>query len=211
MLQNRVDPFGDIIKTNARGCWMGNRGILHNDKQQLLRPFKLKAWITCRIEFKGRKRKVMSPNRYTELFFLDEATAFAAGHRPCFECRRNNFNKFKSCWLKGNPEYNFNENTSIQKIDEVLHKERINRKGLKITFEENSNAIPNGTFVLFNNNAFLIFDGSMYLWSPFGYENKTTLPNTGKLAVLTPKSVVNSFRAGYTPQIAPVMVHPKKN
>ncbi len=79
MLQNRVTPFGKIIKTPARGAWMGNRGILHNDQQQVLRLFKLKAWITCKLEFNGRKRRVMAPHRYTELFFLDEATSFAAG------------------------------------------------------------------------------------------------------------------------------------
>ncbi|MEO8821838.1 MAG: hypothetical protein ABI267_08810 [Ginsengibacter sp.] len=96
MLQNRVDPFGNIIKTTARGSWMGNRGILHNDQQQVLRPFKLKAWITCKLEFNGRKRPVMAPHRYTGLFFLDEATSFAAGHRPCFECRRQDYHKFKT-------------------------------------------------------------------------------------------------------------------
>ena len=137
MMQNRVDPFGNIIKTKARGSWMGNRGILHDEHQQVLRPFKLKAWLICVLEFNGRKRQVMAPNRYTELFFVDEATAFAAGHRPCFECRRQDYNRFKSSWLKGNPEYHFNEKTSIQKIDEVLHQERINRGGSKVTFEEN--------------------------------------------------------------------------
>ena len=82
MLQNRVDPFGNLIKTPARGAWMDNRGILHNDKQEVIRSFKLKAWISCKLEFNGRKRQVMAPQRYTELFFLDEATSFAAGHRP---------------------------------------------------------------------------------------------------------------------------------
>src|SRR3978361_1384995 len=116
MLQNRVDPFGNIINTSARGALMGNRGLLHNDKQTLVRTFKLKAWITCKLEFKERKRTVMAPNQYTELFFLDEATSFAAGHRPCFECRREDYNRFKTNWLKGNPEYSFNGKTSIKEI-----------------------------------------------------------------------------------------------
>ena len=103
MLQNRVDPFGNLIKTPARGSWLGNRGIIHNHNQEVVRPFKLKAWITCTLEFRGRKRQVMAPDRYTELFFLDEATSFAAGHRPCFECRREDALRFKSYWLKGNP------------------------------------------------------------------------------------------------------------
>src|SRR5258706_7062392 len=136
MLQNRIDPFGNIITTKARGFWMGNRGILHNEDQKILRPFKLKAWITCVLEFRGRKRQVMAPNRYTELFFLDEATSFAAGHRPCFECRRKDADKFKSFWLKGNPEYNFDQKTSIQEIDNILHKERMEYNKSKITFEE---------------------------------------------------------------------------
>jgi hypothetical protein len=199
MLQNRVDPFGNLIKTRARGTWMGNRGVLHDDKQQLLRPFKLKAWLTCRLEFKGRKRQIMAPHRWTELFFLDEATAFAAGHRPCFECRRSDFNKFKSLWIKGNPEYNFDEKTPIQKIDDVLHKERIDRDKSKITFEENTDNIPDGSFVLINNHAFLVAEKLIFLWSPFGYYKGIPLPATDKLTVLTPKSVINTFRAGYMP------------
>ena len=148
MLQNRVDPFGNLIKTAARGSWMGNRGVIHNDNKEIIRPFKLKAWITCKLEFKGRKREVMAHNRYTELFFPDEATAFSAGHRPCFECRRDDFNRFKYFWLKGNPGYNFNERTSIQKIDDILHNERIDRHNSKIVFQKSIAHLPNGVFVL---------------------------------------------------------------
>jgi hypothetical protein len=202
MLQNRVDPFGNLIKTRARGSWMGNRGILHNDQQQVLCPFKLKAWITCRLEFNGRKRQVMSPNRYTELFFLDEATSFAAGHRPCFECRRSDYHQFKSLWLKGNPEYRFNEKTPIKKIDDILHKERIDRHQSKVTYEEKIERIPNGSIVSIDDNPYLLFEKKMYLWTPFGYDKGIALPNTNKLTVLTPKSLVNTFRVGYLPQIA---------
>lgn len=201
MLQNRVDPFGNIIRTPARGAWMGNRGILHNDQQEVLLPFKLKAWITCKLEFNGRKRKVMAPHRYTELFFLDEATSFAAGHRPCFECRREDFRKFKSYWLKGNPEYHFDEKTSIKKIDDILHKERIKRDRSKVTYEENIISIPDGSFILINENAYLVFNKKMYLWSPFGYDKAISLPGENKITVLTPRSIVNMFRAGYMPQI----------
>lgn len=203
MLQNRVDPFGNLIKTQARGSWMGNRGILHNDKHEITQTFRLKAWITCKLEFNGRKRKVMTPHRYTELFFLDEATSFAAGHRPCFECRREDYNKFKSFWLKGNPEYHFDEKASIKKIDDTLHKERINQDKSKVTHEENIKLIPNGTFILNNSKPYLFFDKKMYLWSPFGYDKGIALPDENNcLTVLTPKSVVNTFRAGYIPQVA---------
>jgi hypothetical protein len=202
MLQNRVDPFGNIIMTKARGAWMGNRGILHNDEQEVLRPYKLNAWITCKLDFKGRRREVMAPKRYTELFFLDEATSFAAGHRPCFECRRNDYNRFKTLWLKGNPQYNFDEKTTIKEIDDILHQERMDDNNTKVTYEENIDAIPNGTFVLIDNKPYLVFGKNIYLWTPFGYEKGMALPNVEKLTVLTPRSIVNTFRAGYLPQIA---------
>ena len=202
MLQNRVDPFGNLIKTQARGAWMGNRGILHNDKQEVIRPFKLKAWITCKLEFNGRQRKVMAPHRYTELFFLDEVTSFAAGHRPCFECRREDYHKFKSFWLKGNPEFHFDEKTSIKKIDDILHKERMKRDRSKVTYQKNIKSIPDGTFVLVDSKAYLIFNKKIFLWSPFGYGKGVDLPNERKLSVLTAESIVNTFRAGYIPQIA---------
>jgi hypothetical protein len=181
---------------------MGNRGVLHSHAREILRPFKLKAWITCRLEFKGRRRPIMAPDRWTELFFLDEATAFAAGHRPCCECRRDDFNRFKHAWLKGNPEYNFNEKTSIREIDKILHQERIGRDQSKITFEANPADLPDGSFVLFNQSPFLVFDNRLFQWAPFGYENGIAMPEIDVLPVLTPRSVVNAFRAGYVPSIA---------
>jgi hypothetical protein len=202
MLQNRVDPYGQLIKTAARGYWMGNRGIIHDDHQTVLRPFKLKAWITCKLEFKARKRKVMSPSRYTELFFLDEVTAFAAGHRPCFECRRTDFNRFKSFWLKGNPKYHFNEKTPISEIDEIIHKERIDRHKSKVSYQASLDDLPNGTFVSIDDHAYLVLHRLLFLWSPFGYEKEIAMPETGKLTILTPRSIVNTFRAGYLPQMA---------
>jgi hypothetical protein len=201
MLQNRVDPFGSIISTTARGHWMGNRGVLHNEARHILRPFKLKAWITCKLEFNDRKRIVMAPNRYTELFFFDEATSFAAGHRPCFECRRADFKIFKDFWLKGNPEYSYTEKTSINEIDKIIHRERISADGSKVTFDESPDRIPNGTFVLYKNEPFLVTNGLMYLWTPFGYEDQVKVPALGNLTILTPKSIVNTYRAGYMPQI----------
>ena len=101
-LQNRVNPRGTIEQSSARGTYMGNRGVLHNGKRELTRQFKTKAWIICLLEFKGRKRELMTPGRYTELFFLDEVTAFAAGHRPCAECRRKRYNEFRDAWQAAN-------------------------------------------------------------------------------------------------------------
>ena len=197
-----MDPCGNIIKTSARGAWMGNRGLLHDEHQNILRPFRLKAWITCVLEFKGRKRQVMAPGKYTELFFLDEATAFAAGHRPCFECRRDDAMRFKLFWLKGNPEYGFDEKTPIAEIDKILHKERINEKGEKVIYEEAVTNIPNGTFILLDDKPFLFANSMLFAYTPFGYDKGRALPGTKKLTVLTPKSIVNTFRAGYIPQMA---------
>jgi hypothetical protein len=204
MLQNRVDPFGNLIKTKARGALMGNRGVLHDEHQQIRRPFKLKTWIACVLEFKGRKRKVMTPNRWTELFFLDEATSFAAGHRPCFECRRADADRFKTLWLKANPEYGFDQKISIKEIDAILDKERIRPDKSKVTFEDDAEKLPNGTFVLFDEKPWLFWDSALYLWTPFGYEPGAPLPDARKLTVLTPRSVVRTFRAGYVPQTAPI-------
>lgn len=202
MLQNRVDPSGNIISTAARGAWMGNRGQLHNENQEILRPFKLKAWLICLLQFKDRQRQVMAPNRYTELFFLDEATAFAAGHRPCFECRRKDYDRFKAFWITGNRKSGFDLNTSINNIDKVLHKERINRKGEKITYKEKFKNLPDGTFIQIGDKPHLIAKDRLHPWTAAGYEDPIILPDTEIVTVLTPKSTVNAFKAGYKPQMA---------
>jgi len=181
---------------------MGNRGRIHNEHQQIVSRYKLAAWLICKLKFKGRKREIMAPNSYTELFFLDEATAFAAGHRPCFECRRENFNRFKKLWIQGNRQYNFSDKTSIREIDKVLHNERINKDGTKKMYQEDLNNLPDGTFVSFEESAFLLFKKNLYLWTPYGYEKGSSSVTKGKVNVLTPLSIVNTFRAGYVPQIS---------
>jgi hypothetical protein len=198
MLQNRVDPFGNIIVTNARGSLMGNRGVIHKDKK-IVKAFNHKAWIICLLEFKGRKRQVMMPDRWTELFFLDEATAFAAGHRPCFECRREDALKFKSFWIQGNPEYNFHMKTSIQQIDNVIHAERIDPNYKKITHQRRLSDIPVGTFVLLNDEPFVFYKNQLHRWTPFGYQESLSMDPDSLFTVLTPSSVVNAFLAGYEP------------
>jgi hypothetical protein len=202
MLQNRIDPHGNFIKTNARGNWMGNRGQLHNTGKSILRPFKLKAWLICLLEFKGRRRQVMAPNLYTELFFLDEATALAAGHRPCFECRREDAGRFKLAWIKGNPKYGFDSKIAINKIDKVIHEQRINKDGIKMTFRALLKDLPSGVFFEMNGQPYLLANGHRYLWSPDGYGNGYRLNRNELVKVLTPRSVVNAIQAGYRPQMA---------
>jgi hypothetical protein len=201
MLQNRVNPLGEIIRTAARGAWMGNRGLLHNDKKEIVRPFRLLAWITCVLSFKDRKRIVMSPGLYTELFFLDEATAFSAGHRPCYECRREASRRFKQYWLQGNPGYHFNEKTSITEIDAVLHQERLGAGNSRVTFPADISGLPDGTFVLLDEKPCLIKGDQLYQWTPAGYDPGIVKPHNLKVAVLTPASVVHAFKAGYIPQM----------
>ncbi len=152
-LQNRVDPFGSIFRTSARGTMMGNRGgALHNDRREIVRHHQSKRWITCLLEFKGRRRIVMSPRRYTELFFLDEAVAFAAGHRPCAECRRERFNAFKSAWKGRTPD--------ADEMDDELHRCRIERPGRKVTYQAELSSLPNGSFVEIDASPWLVWDRS---------------------------------------------------
>jgi hypothetical protein len=201
MLQNRVDPFGNILKSAARGSFMGNRGVIHNAHKEITHAFKHKAWITCALEFKGRKRNVMTVDRWTELFFLDEATAFAAGHRPCFECRRVDAQRFKSCWIQGNPSYRFTMKTSITAIDEVIHQERIDNKKKKVVHERAPSDVPEGAFILIGTEPYLFSQGKLHQWTPFGYESTVDMPGVSQVTVLTPASIVNAFCAGYVPQI----------
>src|SRR5215212_5460550 len=125
-LQNRVTPTGDIVATPHRGMFTGNRGIIHDPASKTLtRRWASQAWLTCVCEFRGWRRKVMGGRSWTELFFLDEATALAAGHRPCFFCRREDANRFRRCWEAGNRVSNFRATD----IDAVLHGERLEGRG----------------------------------------------------------------------------------
>lgn len=182
---------------------MGNRGLIHNEHQEIVRPFRLKAWITCRLEFKDRHREVMSPGLYTELFFLDEVTAFSAGHRPCAECRREDYNRFKAAWIKGNPSFGFDAKTTIGNIDEILQQERMDDNGNKVTYAERLDKLPDGSFIEYKDKPHLIKQpNKIAAWTPSGYEETIELRGRIEVVVLTPKSIINTFRAGYVPQKA---------
>ena len=180
---------------------MGNRGVIHNEQREITHAFRHKAWITCVLQFKDRKREVMTPGRWTELFFLDEATAFAAGHRPCFECRREDALKFKQCWIAGNPEYQFTMKTTIKEIDEVLQRERIDKHTNKVTHTRLSSEVPEGTFVQIDRDPYVLRNGKLHAWTPSGYVQNIPLPENRIMTVLTPASMVNTFRMGYVPQV----------
>lgn len=196
-LQNRVDPWGNLIAIHARGFWLGNRGILHNDQQQIIRTHAHKSWVICQLNFKGRQRKVFSPNHYSELFFLDEATALAAGHRPCAECQKKRFNEFKQLWLKANwpnPEL---IHIAVSEIDKYLHQERINKNQL-YPFAE----LPTGAFFEYKNQAILNWNKIFYVWTADGYIKTTVnLDPSAVIRPLTPLSIINILKAGFIPQV----------
>ena len=146
-LQNRVTPFGGLIATPERGTLLGNRGLLHDPERRIRREWLLVRWIYCVLEFKGRKRTVMSPGRYTELFFLDEATSLAAGHRACAECKRARYNEFREAWIAANPRTFASERPSAVEIDSVLHEQRLDGKRTKRTFQARLGELPDGVFV----------------------------------------------------------------
>lgn len=200
-LQNRVTPFGEIIATPERGAYMGNRGgrIHHNDRQELqTRRWASRQWITCLLEFKGRHRMVMQPNRYTELFFLDEVTAFAAGHRPCAECRRDDFSRFMTAWAIGNPEYvPDGRRLYAGDVDDVLQRERVTRERTQVTFERRLADLPDGTFVVRDGDAWLLRGGRLRRWTHAGYGESVEADGALTVVVLTPHSIVRAFHAGY--------------
>ena len=145
-LQNRVTPFGEIVAVPERGTMMGNRGILHDGRQRLRRRWASKLWICCLLELQGRREPVMAPGRYTRLFFLDEPTALAAGHRPCAYCRRGDYNAFRAAWADGNRALGLGKTPRAVEVDAVLHAERLGPTGAKRLHRASLERLPDGVF-----------------------------------------------------------------
>ena len=202
-LQNRVTPTGEIIATPHRGLFTGNRGIIHDPatKTLLTRRWASHAWLTCVCEFGGRRRKVMGGRSWTELFFLDEATALAAGHRPCFFCRRHDAVRFRGCWEEGNRVTHIR----ARDIDAVLHCERLAgpRKRLH-ALPVPLNELPDGAMVQEGTESYLIARGRVWQWSPGGY--RTPEGSIGNAMLLTPPSTLRALGAGYRPILHPSAV-----
>lgn len=201
--QNRVRPDGHIIATDARGTFMGNRGgALHNDNQELVRQTYAKRWIICVLEFKNRQREIMTPGEYTELFFLDEATALAAGHRPCHECRRERALAFRAAVVNDNPLFPEGANTRFPMLDDVLQCERMTeayyiKDRRKRTYLTSVDTLPNGVFIFYNQDFYLIWESEIYRWTPAGYLTPLARPVGENVVVLTPLSTVAALRNGY--------------
>ena len=178
---------------------MGNRGgVIHNSDREIMRRFKSRRWITCVLQFRGRRRIVMSERRYTELFFLDEAVAFSAGHRPCAECRRERFNAFKEAWRRSRSQVSL---PFADDMDRELHPARIGHRGEKVIYEAELGSLPDGCFVRLEGRAYVIHDGGLSFWTPEGYSRREIIQQNLLATVLTPKPIVECFRHGYVPQI----------
>ena len=208
--QNRVNPFGAIVRDPAHGTLMGNRGYLHNEKHELVRQFDPGNvhWKACLLEFKGRERQLMAPGQYTKLFFLDEATALAAGHRPCAECRRKRHDQFTAAWQKGNPGVVRPEEWTIDRLDSVLAEERMDWTGNKATYLASLDDLPDGAMVLWppeedtpielERIPVLIQGSTLRKWRPKGYTSYGRARRSNVVVrVLTPRSIVNALKSGY--------------
>jgi hypothetical protein len=202
-LQNRVTPLGQLIATSERGLVYGNRGCLHDQEGAIRRRYPTKRWIACRLCFRGRRRSpLMVPGRFTELFFLDEATALAAGHRPCAECRRNDYNRFTDLWLGLHPGQ-----IGADAIDAQLDAERLalgTRE--RLLHDESYGGLPDGTFVLEAGGPHLILGRALLTWSPGGYREGPRRPRNGQAAVITPPSLIAILRSGWSPSVP--LLHP---
>ncbi len=203
--QNRVTPFGEIVATPERGTFLGNRGVLHDAAGRIRRAWQVKRWLVCVLEFRGRKRAIMTPGSYTELFFLDEATALAAGHRPCAECRHARFLDYCTAWRLTHPEDNGpQQRPTADEIDSRLHAERVNRDRSKQTFTAALEELPDGVFVTLGasgGQAYLMWGDGLFPWSPGGYGERRPRPPGVSAVVLTPPSTVAAIRAGYIPEV----------
>lgn len=198
-LQNRVDPFGHIHANPARGLFMGNRGGCMHDNEQNLKPklWVSDRWITCLLSFKGRKRQLMTPGHYTEVFFLDEATAFAAGHRPCFECQRQRATEFGDI-LEGRGLIGIGP--KAPQLDALIARQVQARLKAKKEFQSCPvDELPNGAMFDSAGQAFLKWRGEFWLWSFDGYKRRS--PETLTVVPLTPPAVIEAFRAGFVPVI----------
>jgi hypothetical protein len=195
-LQNRVTPFGELVADTGRGLVYGNRGCLHDAEGQIRRRYNGRRWIACRLEFKGWHRSpLLQPGRFTELFFLDEATAFAAGHRPCALCRREDYNRFVARFGLG-----------ADALDELLHTERVDpatraQRRHEATLDE----LPDGAFVERGGDPWLVRRDGILRWTPTGYAEREARPS-GTAVLLTPPSLVAVLARDWRPAVP--LFHP---
>ena len=197
--QNRVTPDGTLIAVPDRGLFWGNRGGLHDPAGRLVRYSRGRAWAICVLEFKGRRRQQWAPGRLTELYFLDEATGLAAGHRPCGECRYRDYQAFKRSWVAafggGAP--------AVAEIDARLHADRLVRPGTRRSYSAALSELPDGAMVSVGGAPFLVWGGELLAWTPGGYRDRLRPADPGPVTVITPRATVAVLAAGYRPVVHP--------
>jgi hypothetical protein len=202
-LQNRVTPLGELVAHPARGLVYGNRGCLHDDSGRIRRRHPTRRWIACRLEFKDWQRgPLLRPGLFTELFFLDEATAFAAGHRPCALCRREDYNRFSTIWQELHPGQ-----VGADAIDSQLQAERMDpeTRGRRL-HRARLGDLPDGSFVLHEGQPRLVLGGRILAWSPAGYTGPPSRPEEDRLGLITPPSLVHVLRTGWRGAVP--LLHP---
>jgi hypothetical protein len=200
-LQNRVTPLGELVADPARGLLYGNRGCLHDETGRIRRRYNGRRWIGCRLEFRGwLRRPLLQPGRFTELFFLDEATAFAAGHRPCALCRREDYVRFGEIWRDLHPGQ-----VGADAIDAQLHAERL-EGGERRLHPGRLDELPDGAFVLSDGEPRLVLGGELLAWTPAGYAGRVPRPGGAGAELVTPPSLVAVLRAGWEPLVP--LLHP---
>jgi hypothetical protein len=196
-LQNRVTPLSELIADPARGLVYGNRGCLHDERGRIRRRYAGRRWIACRLRFRGWHRSpLLQPGKFTELFFLDEATAFAAGHRPCALCRREDYVRFGSLWGGGR---------GADAIDARLHAERLDGRAQR-HHAAALDALPDGAFVLRDGAPWLVLGDALRRWTPGGYTERAARPAGEDAVLITPPSLVAILRAGWEPSVS--LLHP---
>ena len=202
-LQNRVTPLGELVADPGRGLVYGNRGCLHDEHGRIRRRYSGKRWIACRLEFRGwRRAPLLQPGRFTELFFLDEATAFAAGHRPCALCRREDYDRLVAIWRELHPDQ-----IGADAIDAQLHAERVDPvTRAQLRHEAPIDELPDGAFVLHDDVPQLVLGGSLLSWTARGYADRKPRPAGQQVVVITPPSLVAVLRTGWSPSVP--FVHP---
>jgi hypothetical protein len=196
-----VTPLGDVVADPARGLVYGNRGCLHDETGTIRRLYAVKRWIACRLEFRGwRRSELMQPGRFTELFFLDEATALAAGHRPCALCRHEDYVRFRDHWRTLHGE------SAADAIDARLHAERLDKgTGVRRLHALDADDLPDGTFVLHADCPHLVLGDALLRWTPAGYTDRPPRP-TGNVRVITPPSLLALLATDWRPSVP--FIHP---
>jgi hypothetical protein len=202
-LQNRVTPLGELVAEPGRGLVYGNRGCLHDEAGRIRRRFNGKRWIACRLQFRGwQRRPLLQPGRFTELFFLDDATAFAAGHRPCALCRREDYARLVAIWADLHPGQ-----VGADSIDAQLHTERVEpdtrtQRHHKAPLDE----LPDGAFIIREGEPGLVLGADLLTWTAAGYVARTPRPSRQRVLLITPPSLVAVLRAGWQPLVP--LLHP---